>query len=154
MTSQLGSIRPLLLFALSFGVSLAACGKPNKANGPNEARPTGEASTVTAKEIERTPNESVEKYLMGRFPGVQVTTTADGGIAVRIRGATSVNASTEPLYVVDGMAFEPGPGGGLTGIHPNDIESIQFLKDAASTAMYGVRGANGVIVIKTKRPGS
>jgi TonB-dependent SusC/RagA subfamily outer membrane receptor len=70
---------------------------------------------------------------------------------VRIRGATSINSSTEPLYVIDGVATQPGPNGSLPGVHPYDIETIQVLKDAASTAMYGVRGANGVIVIKTKQ---
>lgn len=89
---------------------------------------------------------------MGRFPGVWVTRTPDGGIAIRIRGATSFRGGTEPLYVLDGIPIQPGPGGGLSGINPYDIASIEVLKDAASTAMYGVRGANGVIVIKTKRP--
>src|SRR5438309_92172 len=82
-----------------------------------------------------------------------VSRTADGGIAVRIRGAASFNASAQPLYVVDGIPMQPGPNGSLTGINPYDIESIQVLKDAADTAIYGMRGANGVIVIKTKRPG-
>jgi len=89
---------------------------------------------------------------MGRFPGVDVRRTADGGIAVRIRGATSIRGSNEPLYVVDGIPIQPGPNGSLTGINPHDIATIQVLKDPAETAMYGMRGANGVIVITTKRP--
>src|SRR6266536_1056194 len=109
--------------------------------------------TVTAEDIQRQPGEPIERVLQGRFAGVEVTRTADGGIAVRIRGATSFNASTAPLYVVDGIPIEPGPNGSLTGINPYDIESIQVLNDAADTAMDGMRGANGVIVIKTKRPG-
>jgi TonB-dependent starch-binding outer membrane protein SusC len=91
-----------------------------------------------------------EELLAGRFPGVEVY-RVQGGIGVRIRGGTSVNGSNEPLYVVDGMTIEPGPGGALVGINPADIEKIEVLKDAGSTAQWGVRGANGVIVIKTKR---
>jgi TonB-dependent starch-binding outer membrane protein SusC len=79
-----------------------------------------------------------------------ISRTADGGIAVRIRGNGSINASMEPLYVIDGLAIQPGPGGALVGINPHDIESIEVLKDAASLSFYGMRGANGVIVIKTK----
>ncbi len=90
---------------------------------------------------------------MSRFPGVQVNQTSDGGIAVRIRGTTSIRGNNEPLYVIDGVPIQPGPGGSLTGINPYDIESIEVLKDAASTAIYGVRGANGVIIIKMKQPG-
>lgn len=80
-----------------------------------------------------------------------VTHTADGGIAVRIRGASSIYGNNQPLYILDGMPFVPGQNGGLTGINPNDIESIQVLKDAAETSIYGSRGANGVILIKTKK---
>ena len=88
---------------------------------------------------------------MAKVPGVWITRTPDGGIAIRIRGTTSLNASNAPLYVVDGMAIQAGPNGSLTGINPYDIETIEVLKDAASTSMYGSRGANGVIIIKTKR---
>ena len=116
-------------------------------------RDPAQASTVTSEEIERTSNGSVANALMARFPGVHVTQTPDGGIAVRIRGATSLRGSNAPLYVVDGVPVEPGPDGSLTGINPYDIASIQVLKDATSTAMYGVRGANGVVIIKTKVPG-
>jgi len=79
-----------------------------------------------------------------------ITRTPDGGIAVRIRGATTINGSTEPLYVIDGLPIQAGPGGSLVGINPHDIASIEVLKDAASLAFYGMRGANGVILIKTK----
>jgi len=82
--------------------------------------------------------------------GVTVTRTADGGISVRIRGQSSFYGNTEPLFVIDGLPIQPGPGGSLLGINPHDIASIEVLKDAASMAFYGVRGANGVILIKTK----
>ncbi len=88
---------------------------------------------------------------MSRFPGVVVERTADG-ISIRIRGTTSIHGSNEPLYVIDGIPIFPGPGGALAGINPYDIETIEVLKDAAATTMYGMRGANGVIVINMKKP--
>ncbi|PYO14341.1 MAG: hypothetical protein DMD31_10135 [Gemmatimonadetes bacterium] len=120
-------------------------------SGTRQTSPPG-PQTVTSEDIERNPGQPIERVLQGRFAGVEVTRTSDG-IAVRIRGAASFNASTQPLYVVDGIPIQPGPNGSLTGLNPYDIESIQVLKDAADTAIYGMRGANGVIVIKTKRPG-
>jgi TonB-dependent SusC/RagA subfamily outer membrane receptor len=110
--------------------------------------------SVTARDAQRTPTESVEKMLEGRFPGVNVLRTAEGGLRIGIRGSTSFRGDNAPLYIIDGVPVEAGPNGDLTGINPYDIESIKVLKDAASTTMYGVRGANGVIVIKTKRAGS
>ena len=82
-----------------------------------------------------------------------------GGLSVRIRGATSINAASDPLYVVDGMPIGTGAGGGfavpgrnsLNFINPNDIESITVLKDASAAAIYGANAANGVVLIKTKR---
>jgi TonB-dependent SusC/RagA subfamily outer membrane receptor len=108
------------------------------------------STAVTAEDIQRNPGQPIEEILKGRVAGVTVT-RVDGGIAVRIRGATSIYGSNEPLYVVDGVPIQPGPGGSLVGIDPYDIESIEVLKDPADTALYGMRGANGVIVIKTKR---
>jgi TonB-dependent SusC/RagA subfamily outer membrane receptor len=87
---------------------------------------------------------------MSKVSGIVVTRAPDGGIAIRIRGGSSISSSNEPLYIINGIAFQPGPEGSLTGINPYDIASIEVLKDAAATAMYGVRGANGVIVIKLK----
>ena len=115
--------------------------------------PSG-AAIVTDEDINRSPGgETFDKALASRFPGVWVTPSPNGGISVRIRGETSINGSNEPLYVIDGIAIQPGPDGALVGINPKDIKSIEVLKDAISTTMYGMRGANGVIVIKTKRPG-
>ena len=107
---------------------------------------------MTSREIDRSEvaGESVEKVLQGRVAGVVVTPTSDG-IAVRIRGGTSAHGNNEPLYVVDGVQVAAGPNGSLAGISVYDIESIQVLKDAASMTMYGSRGANGIIVVKTKR---
>jgi TonB-dependent SusC/RagA subfamily outer membrane receptor len=135
----------------------AACGLPNRAGTgavvPDAApAPSAEAAaTVSGDQLDRSSHESIDKILQGRIPGVVVSRTPDGSIAVRIRGATSVHGSSQPLYLVDGMPIEPGPNGALTGINPYDIASIRVLKDAAETSMYGSRGANGVVVIKTKR---
>ena len=88
---------------------------------------------------------------MARSPGVVIGRTADGSLTVRIRGgSSSTYGNNAPLYIVDGVPFSPTSEGGLSGINPYDIESIRVLKEAADLTMYGVRGANGVIVIKTK----
>jgi TonB-dependent SusC/RagA subfamily outer membrane receptor len=139
--------RALLLLGL-----LAGC-----AHGglPAEPRPAEEAPdpAVTSEDLERTPGQDIAELLQSRVPGAWITRTSDGGIAVRIRGGSSIHGSNAPLYVVDGIPIQAGADGALTGINPYDIESIQVLKDPAETAMYGMRGANGVIVIRTKRPG-
>jgi TonB-dependent SusC/RagA subfamily outer membrane receptor len=114
--------------------------------------PSGDA-TVSAKDIHPAPDQPIEKVLQGRVSGVDVSQAPDGGIIVRIRGASSAYNGAQPLYVVDGQVIEAGPNGSLSGINPYDIESIKVLKDPASLTMYGSRGANGVIVIKTKKPG-
>lgn len=109
-------------------------------------------ATLTAEDIRRQPGQPIETILEGRISGVSVFRTADG-LAVRIHGFTSFSGNNEPLYVLDGIPIHPGPGGALRGISPYDIESIRVLKDPADTALYGVRGANGVILITTTRPG-
>ncbi len=135
------SLRALLLAGF-----LSGCGHAGR-TGQDAPEPSPPREpTVTAEDIERTPVEAIEELLMSRFPGVVVTRTPDGGIAIRIRGTTSIHGSNEPLYVIDGIS-----GGSLLGINPYDIESIEVLKDPASTTMYGVRGANGVVVITTKQ---
>jgi TonB-dependent SusC/RagA subfamily outer membrane receptor len=134
---------------------VTACAQGSR-QSPESAppKPASTTSTLTDEDLRQTPGENPEKALMGRFPGVLVSYASDGSLVVRIRGgSSSLMGNNAPLYVLDGMPIAPGPGGALTGINPNDIASIQVLKDAASTTMYGVRGANGVIVIKTKKAG-
>lgn len=132
---------------------IAACGPatlpPDEENAPT-TKPAG--NTATADQWKGQQVANAEELFAGRFPGVQVF-RVNGGISVRIRGQSSFNADNEPLYVVDGMTIQPGPGGALVGINPQDIEKIEVLKDIGSTAFYGSRGANGVILIKTKRGG-
>ena len=146
------SSRRLLGSALLLGfVSACSSGGGGKTPQTTPAPQTGKAGQeVTAKDISNTPSGSVEKTLEGRFPGVTLFKTPSGGIAIRIRGATSGQPLASPLYIIDGTPVDPGPDGDLPGLNPYDIESIKVLKDAASTTMYGVRGSNGVIIIKTK----
>ena len=112
-------------------------------------RVTGSVASVTADEVDG-PVTRVEEMLQGRFAGVTVRRLPGGGLSVRIRGTGSLSASNEPLYVVDGVVLPPSPSGGIYGIAPGDIAKIEVLKDAAATAIYGSRGANGVVVITTK----
>ena len=139
--------RTLLPIGLLVGLG-ASCVHRHDTNPPT-APPS---SVVTAEDLDRQPGQPIEQVLMGRFPGVMVIRAADGSVSVRIRGTTSIRGSNEPLYVIDGVEIQPGPGGSLTGINPHDIATIEVVKDPAGEAMYGVRGANGVIIIKTKRP--
>ncbi len=92
----------------------------------------------------------VEQFFEGRFPGVRVL-RQPGGFSVQIRGLTTINGNSAPLYVIDGLAIDAGPEG-LIALNPSDISRIEVLKDATQLAMYGVRGSNGVVVITTKRP--
>ena len=91
----------------------------------------------------------VEELLEGRLAGVRVL-SVPGGVVVRIRGTSTLLGVRDPLYVIDDMPVEPGPGG-MLAINPGDISTIEVLKDVASTAQYGMRGATGVIVIRTRR---
>lgn len=111
---------------------------------------TGSVSRIKAREINAFPQTNIIQALSGRAPGVQVlqTTGAPGaGVNVRIRGTNSIQGGSEPLYVVDGFPYSGNP----TNINNSDIESIEILKDASATAIYGSRGANGVVIITTKQ---
>jgi TonB-linked SusC/RagA family outer membrane protein len=130
---------------------------------------TGSIYKVTAKEIENQPVNNVLDALQGRVPSLDITPTtglAGGGYTVRIRGQNSIDAGNEPLYVIDGVPFDMGslsypqlsgrvlPKGSISPLNfisPQSIESIEILKDADATAIYGSRGANGVILITTKQ---
>ena len=116
---------------------------------PVPRSPTG-GTIVTSDDLDRVAVEPIERTLAAKVPGLMISHAPDGSISVRIRGVTSNYGSNEPLYIIDGIPALSGPGGNLTGINPRDIASIEVLKDAANLAFYGVRGANGVIVIKTK----
>ena len=112
---------------------------------------TGSVAQVKSKELNAFPTANVLQSLSGRAAGVQVTQNTGapgGGVSVRIRGTNSIQGSNEPLYVVDGF---PTSGSNPTVLNNVDIESIEILKDASATAIYGSRGANGVVLITTKQ---
>ncbi|WP_232835062.1 SusC/RagA family TonB-linked outer membrane protein [Pleomorphovibrio marinus] len=119
---------------------------------------TGSVGSVSAKALQERPAASLNQALSGRIQGVNVSVNSGrpGGRAnIRIRGNTSVSIANDPLYVIDGViVHSTGLANGSTPIdyiNPNDIESVEVLKDASATAIYGARGANGVILVTTKR---
>jgi TonB-linked SusC/RagA family outer membrane protein len=127
---------------------------------------TGSVASVKGDDISSVPTAGFDQALQGQVAGMQVQATSGepgGGVSVRIRGASSLTGSNEPLYVIDGVPISnedltasitdgtgqtPSP---LATMNPNDIESIEVLKDASATAIYGARAANGVVIITTKR---
>jgi TonB-linked SusC/RagA family outer membrane protein len=134
---------------------------------------TGAVSAISLKQIENLPLATFENAIQGQIAGVQVTEASGepgAGATVRVRGVGSISAGNEPLYVIDGFpisknvgigvqgdnfrrrsSFRPPSQNPLANLNPNDIESIQVLKDASTASIYGSRGSNGVIIITTKR---
>ena len=137
---------------LCLAALLAGCSSSGPRTSESPAPATGTAQGATSADIRQSPNVPIEQQLMARSPGVVIGRTSDGSLTIRVRGGTSsVQGNNAPLYIVDGVPFSPSNDGGLSGINAYDIQSIRVLKDAADITMYGVRGANGVIVIKTKK---
>jgi TonB-linked SusC/RagA family outer membrane protein len=119
---------------------------------------TGSIASVKAADLTQTPIANVAQGLQARVPGIQINQNSGapgGNISVRIRGTNSITGTSEPLYVVDGIQISNGGGinsvSPLSTINPNDIESVEVLKDASASAIYGARAANGVVLITTKR---
>lgn len=111
---------------------------------------TGAVSVVSSETVTKTNAPSLDRALQGKAAGVMVTSTSGRPGAepsVKIRGIGSINRQSEPLYIVDGLPMS----GGLNHLNPNDIETVNILKDASASAIYGARGANGVVIITTKR---
>ena len=118
---------------------------------------TGAVQRVNSDDFNRSAVVNPQEVIAGKIPGVQVSSNdgaPGGGAAIRIRGATSINASSDPLFVIDGVPIDnesvQGSRNPLNFLNPSDIASVTVLKDASSTAIYGSRGANGVIIIETK----
>jgi len=110
---------------------------------------TGAIENLTSAELQDAPVAQVGEMLQGKIPGVRITQTTGRpgeGIKVQIRGSASITAGSDPLYVIDGMPID----GDISFLNPAEIESMSILKDAASTSLYGSRGANGVVLIQTK----
>ena len=109
---------------------------------------TGSVASVKAAEIAAVPVASAAEAIAGKLAGVQITTTEgspDAEMKIRVRGGGSITGDNSPLFIVDGFPVES-----ISDIAPTDIESIDVLKDASSTAIYGSRGANGVVIVTTK----
>ncbi|MBT8325347.1 MAG: SusC/RagA family TonB-linked outer membrane protein, partial [Winogradskyella sp.] len=127
----------------------------------SKRKSTGNIASVTSEDIAEVPVSNFQNTLVGKLAGVQITQVngkAESGVKIRVRGVATVNGSQDPLYVVDGIPItnldnniNDSPINPLIGINPNDIQSIQILKDASAAAIYGSRGTNGVVLITTKQ---
>ena len=109
---------------------------------------TGSVTSMNQKQLENIPVSNVSEAMTGKMAGVNITTTEgspDADVKIRVRGGGSLSQDNSPLYIVDGF-----PVASISDISPSEIQSIDVLKDASSTAIYGARGANGVIIITTK----
>lgn len=138
--------------ALSTSALVGGCGGRAGEGAPAQGPGAGSGSVVGEDELDRQKGtRTVEELMEGRFAGVRVLRLPGGGIRVQIRGISSLRPDDQPLYVLDGLPLDPAPGGALLGINPADISRIEVLKDIGSTAFYGVRGANGVVLITTRR---
>src|SRR5258708_26484618 len=111
---------------------------------------TGSVASVGGDDVHEVPKTNAIEAIKGRGPGVDIVTSGNNpgdGISIRVRGTRSLTASNDPLYVLDGIPM----AGGIGDLNPNDIESIEILKDASATAIYGARGASGVVLITSKQ---
>src|SRR5690606_11018650 len=110
---------------------------------------TGTVASMPKERLEMVPNLNIAQAIQGAVPGVMIQTTSAGAApseAIMVRGRNSIRASNDPLIVVDGISYS----GGISDLNPNDIQSIEVLKDASAAAIYGSRGSNGVILLTTK----
>ena len=151
-------VRPALVGALAILAALAVlgCGRPTPtadAPAPDPGTPVADERSEVQRDRARDQSVTrIEELIEGRGAGVQVIRRPDGSIALRIRGFSSPTGQNDPLLVIDGMQIGPAQvGSALLSLHPGDVVRIDVLKDAASTAFYGMRGGNGVVVITTRR---
>ena len=140
-----------IVFVLAVCGSAAGCwsSEPTRSGAHDRDVDTIDGDDMNGRDIRR-----VEEMLRGQVAGVSVR-YSPAGLVIRIRDSSSFDlgpTTKDPLFVIDGLAVELGARGALDGINPRDIASIRVLKNASDTAMYGSRGANGVILITTKRP--
>jgi TonB-dependent SusC/RagA subfamily outer membrane receptor len=112
---------------------------------------TAAVSSASGEKMRSNSPRTVADMLVGRFPGVEVRQLANGTASIRVRGSRSFRSSDEPLIVVDGIPQVTGTQA-LLDMSPRDVESIEVLKDAAASSVFGSRGANGVILIATRKP--
>lgn len=127
-------MRAIVIIIASAWLATCRTGAPGTGT-PDRSPPTGETSGY------------VEELFAGRFPGVRVFRLANGALSFEIRGRSTIHGSTQPLFVIDGVIVDAENG--LIFLNPSEIQRIEVLKDVGSTAIYGVRGANGVVLITT-----
>ena len=129
---------------------LASCSRRQAASG-SQAHAHPPETVLTAEDIRRSPGQSLEQLLLARVPGLTIERAAEGSSKLILRGKNTIVGDNEALFVVNGIPLGPAVGGNLSAINIHDIETVQVLRDAAATSGYGVRGANGVILIRTKQ---
>jgi len=154
-SSQMPAGRGLPIAALAILLGFASgCARSTMGETEIEPAPEGDSpeAPAVASSIQKRRHETIVNVLESRFSGIRASMDANGTLTVRIRGEGSFYGSNEPLYVIDGVPLREAHGGMLAGINPYDIESIEVLKGPPETSLYGLRGANGVILITTKRP--
>ena len=138
-----------------FGLALIVCLSGCWSSEPTATTHDRDPNTVQAEDLEGRALQRVEEMLRGQIAGVSVR-NGPSGLIIRIRGSRTENfmgsTTNDPLFVIDGLPIELGADGALNGINPSDVDTIRVLKNASDTAMYGSRGANGVILITTVRP--
>ena len=152
------------LISASLAIALAGCAGA----APPQSRPadervmvgygaqdrgtvTGAINVLTEEQIGHLHHGRLVDVLRGRVPGLRVVRTPNGGESLRIRGQNSIMGSSEPLLVIDGLPILWNLSGALDSVNPADVERIDVLKDAGAAGIFGSRGANGVIIITTKR---
>ena len=151
---------------LAIAAFLAGCGRsggdpspgptPTDRARPEGARTAGQTSSISAiegEDMRQAGSQRIEEFLNGRVPGLQVLRDEAGKYQLRIRGASSLgNSDEEPLLIIDGMPVAQGGNSeALRVLDTRDVARVEVLKDASQTAMYGSRGANGVLIIRTRR---
>lgn len=133
-------------------LGVTACGGRSGEPPDGSPEPLGAVSTVDGDQVGGGGSTDLETLLRGRAPGLQILVGADGSYTFRIRGLHTPNAGQQPLILVDGLEIRPeNLRNALAGLTRDDIEKVEVLRDVASTSMYGMRGAGGVIIITTTR---
>ena len=127
---------------------LTACSHRKATSPTPNSRPPD--TVLTADDIRRSPGQSLEQLLLARVPGLAIERAPDGHSKLVLRGKNTILGDDEILFVVNGIPLGPAVTGNLAAVDIHDIETVQVLRDAVATAAYGVRGANGVLIIRTK----
>ncbi|MFN2571760.1 MAG: TonB-dependent receptor plug domain-containing protein [Gemmatimonadales bacterium] len=130
-------------------ILLVGCAHRKALPSGADARPP--YTVLTADDIRRSPGQSLEQLLMAHVPGLTLERAADGHLKLIIRGRNTILGDDEALFVVNGVPLGPAMSGNLSAVDIHEIETVQVLREAVATAAYGVRGSNGVIVIRTKQ---